>query len=456
MIENLNIHFDEALPRAVAAVRRVLPELPGAAVRFIRDVQGYVFVVVPDDVLDERLDSLRTELRATLGRYTPPLDEAALRFADTLEGDGLGSVRALVQIMPGDWPAYVIEHWLSGLDWLGTVHPVEAGGARRVTFYSLKGGVGRSTALMLWARHLVNALGKRVIVVDLDLEAPGIGSQLLDDDELPRFGVVDWLADSLVGAQDAERMRDLLAPSPLGVGRRLLVVPAAGTECRKHPHSYIAKLARVYAGGASGGDGSGFAQSVNALLALLEVQYQPDVILLDSRAGLHETAAAALLHLDAQLLLFAADLHGTWEGYRFLLSHLGQVAQGARSHALAAQLERGHGEVDPDWRYRFKMVHAKAQPLRSAGQDFVAHSYEMWLDTLYDEERANEVDLDAFAFDRDDEAAPHHSFRIQYNSAFERIDLKGRADDLDDEAIGDAFGRFFDQLGAWVFDSPNS
>jgi MinD-like ATPase involved in chromosome partitioning or flagellar assembly len=42
-----------------------------------------------------------------------------------------------------------------------------------VTFYSFKGGVGRTTALAACAWQLARA-GKRVAIIDLDLEAPGI------------------------------------------------------------------------------------------------------------------------------------------------------------------------------------------------------------------------------------------------------------------------------------------
>ncbi|MBK9647584.1 MAG: P-loop NTPase [Deltaproteobacteria bacterium] len=44
-----------------------------------------------------------------------------------------------------------------------------------VAFYSFKGGVGRSTLVGIMAWQLAR-LGKRVVCVDLDVEAPGLGS----------------------------------------------------------------------------------------------------------------------------------------------------------------------------------------------------------------------------------------------------------------------------------------
>ncbi|MBK9032247.1 MAG: P-loop NTPase [Myxococcales bacterium] len=51
------------------------------------------------------------------------------------------------------------------------------------TFYSLRGGVGRSTALAYTA-HILASRGKRVVCVDLDLEAPGLAALFGREDEV--------------------------------------------------------------------------------------------------------------------------------------------------------------------------------------------------------------------------------------------------------------------------------
>lgn len=60
------------------------------------------------------------------------------------------------------------------------------------TFYSYKGGVGRSMALLNTAYALVGR-GRHVLIVDFDLEAPGVSGFLL------RNGELDQAADSEVG-----------------------------------------------------------------------------------------------------------------------------------------------------------------------------------------------------------------------------------------------------------------
>lgn len=64
------------------------------------------------------------------------------------------------------------------------------------TFYSFKGGVGRTLALVNAAIELVNR-GKRVLIVDFDLEAPGLGSFSLLQPPKATFGIVDYVTEFL-------------------------------------------------------------------------------------------------------------------------------------------------------------------------------------------------------------------------------------------------------------------
>ena len=65
-----------------------------------------------------------------------------------------------------------------------------------VTFYSFKGGVGRSMALMNCAAKLVQEK-KSVLVVDFDLEAPGLDTFKLNKPRRKLKGIVDYITDYL-------------------------------------------------------------------------------------------------------------------------------------------------------------------------------------------------------------------------------------------------------------------
>lgn len=63
-----------------------------------------------------------------------------------------------------------------------------------VTFYSFKGDVGRSTSLALVANILANR-GYRIVMIDFDLEAPGLSfAHPIDDvSEIKTYGVLDYI-----------------------------------------------------------------------------------------------------------------------------------------------------------------------------------------------------------------------------------------------------------------------
>src|SRR5579871_890684 len=63
-----------------------------------------------------------------------------------------------------------------------------------ITFYSFKGGVGRTMALVNVAAQLAD-MGRKVLVVDFDLEAPGLETfERLRPPE-PRPGLVEYVTD---------------------------------------------------------------------------------------------------------------------------------------------------------------------------------------------------------------------------------------------------------------------
>ena len=68
----------------------------------------------------------------------------------------------------------------------------------------------------------------------------------------------------------------------------------------------------------SGGD---FAERLSRLLHALEKQEKPDIVLLDSRAGMHDIAAITITQLNAYALLFAINTPQTWGAYRLLFQH---------------------------------------------------------------------------------------------------------------------------------------
>src|SRR5262249_9097919 len=160
--------------------------------------------------------------------------------------------------------------------------------------------------------------------IDLDLEAPGLGSLLVDD--LPAYGMVDWLVEALLASPGQDLLDDCLAFSPVADDAEgvVQVLPAFGAE----PRDDVAQGGRAYLPGlAPNGGEIGLPERINHLVAALaKRQDPPDVVLLDSRAGLHDIGAAVVTQLGAEVFLFARDEPQSWRAYELLFEHLSRSA----------------------------------------------------------------------------------------------------------------------------------
>ena len=149
--------------------------------------------------------------------------------------------------------------------------------------------MGRSTAVAVAAADLAHR-GSNVLVLDLDLEAPGQGSLLLDTDRLPDYGVVDWFSWGAIGIDTTAVVQDMIGGSPFTTGSGIVdVVPAVGRRASVRSASYLSKLARAYTPGAAAGRlvQKSFTDKVELLLTDLIGNRSYDIVLIDVRAGLH-------------------------------------------------------------------------------------------------------------------------------------------------------------------------
>ena len=181
------------------------------------------------------------------------------------------------------------------------------GGTRFVTFYSYKGGVGRSMALANVASWLVTGARRRVLAIDFDLEAPGLAyyfarSGLLDVDATEAPGLVELLTEYRVTGAVPDVSRYVIqGPEQLG-GGRLDFLPA-GAHRRRGYGDDLAALdwTALYE------SGFGFELMEHLRVAIVD-GYQPDLVLLDSRTGLHGIGAIATQQLpDVVVLLFSLN-----------------------------------------------------------------------------------------------------------------------------------------------------
>lgn len=393
------ILFHEALGKVIEFVEENYAVLGNEPV-LIRDVYGRISVILQSKKKKQH-QKLAKQLFDILGNYAYAEDGIFIYSED------LAAVSSLINspdkmLIPGkSQPIYLLDRQITGQDWLR--QPIQSQGEHppRATLFGIKGGVGRSTALAIWAWHLAN-LGKKVLVVDLDLESPGIGQILLPQERLPDFGVVDWLVEQAVGQADDGLLLDMVASSPLAAATEgtVRVVPTAGSK----EQDYLAKLSRVYLDIHQDSKVLDFAHRLAHMLQQLEAREKPDVVLLDSRAGIHDIAAIAITRLTNMAFLFAVNTPQTWQAYRHLLRHW----QKWNVNLMA-------------FRQNLKMV-AGMVP-ETERMDYLTRcresAYSLFLETIYEETAAE--DLDTFNFDLNDDAAPHFPLEILWNRAFQEF-----------------------------------
>jgi tetratricopeptide (TPR) repeat protein len=165
-----------------------------------------------------------------------------------------------------------------------------------VTFYSYKGGVGRTLALVNTAARLASK-GKRVFILDFDLEAPGIDAFAWFQDENPRPGIVEYVSSFTDDGKvdPLEQYVSEVSPSKAAPGKIFFM--GAGRK----DENYQFLLSRL--------DWKHFYKQqegflfVENLKSTIESKYAPDYVLVDSRTGLTDVSGICTLQFPNLVVL---------------------------------------------------------------------------------------------------------------------------------------------------------
>lgn len=348
--------FDDVLPTLVRTCETTAGFDTLKRCCVVRDLSGRVRLVLDpaSKTMPVDVDALTNALkRALRGYFVPPCwsTTASRKDEARLAGEIFDGNRAIAwqpeyedprtgqktTVTDGRWHKF--ERRLSKQEWLESQIPIAppwplGDKAAIVTFYSFKGGVGRTTTLVACAWQLARA-GHRVIVIDLDLEAPGVGSVL--GAKSPR-GVVDFLVDELAtGKADLDECHT--TADALGEdGDRVLVVPAGTLNA-----GYLEKLGRLdFIGASSSGSQSPIERALTVLLKKLAALKFSDgqranYIFIDARAGLHDLAGLSLHRLAHVDILAGRGNEQSYAGLELSFSTLVQRKGGQNVECILVQ-----------------------------------------------------------------------------------------------------------------------
>jgi MinD-like ATPase involved in chromosome partitioning or flagellar assembly len=263
-----------------------------------------------------------------------------------------------------------------------------------IAFYSFKGGVGRTTALGSFAIQRAR-IGETVVVIDLDLDAPGVGT-LLDSgtpDTEEQFGIVDYLIELPINPQLnlSDYYHLCLSATVRG---QIFVFPAGRMDA-----DYLVMLARLDLEPASD-------SAKHPLLQMLDharKELTPDWILLDCRAGLSEASGFALSGLANLTVLLGTTSTQSWQGLRLVIERLG-----------AQRVERGLPQAE--CLVVQTMTPENPETAESARSTFRTEAENIFKEAYYAEDPSDEDD-DTFWYVRDMESedAPHQPSVLYYS-----------------------------------------
>lgn len=191
----------------------------------------------------------------------------------------------------------------------------EPGEPQTITFYSFKGGVGRTTALthVAW---ILAMWGRKVVAVDLNLEAPGL-STAFNLAPKPKYGIVDYF-------YERSYLPEGLAPS-ISVSQifgevkitdatgRLFVVPAGDLNL-----DYLSKVDDLRA--------TTITETGENLWSIfnreIQEQLKPDIILVDSQSGINQWGTLSLFQAADNVIIFLFPNEQNQQGIDLVLQPL--------------------------------------------------------------------------------------------------------------------------------------
>ncbi len=178
------------------------------------------------------------------------------------------------------------------------------GSMRTITFYSYKGGVGRTLAAANFAVYLAK-LGLKTVVIDFDLEAPGIDAKFpLLKVPAEQKGILDYILNYQLNNEDPGSVKQICLQVPiesLDNTLPLWLIPA-GQYLSEEYYRKLSQLDWSFIFSEER-DGVAFFQQ---FLAHIKQELKADFVIIDSRTGITEIAGLCTQQLADEVVMLSS------------------------------------------------------------------------------------------------------------------------------------------------------
>ena len=221
------------------------------------------------------------------------------------------------------------------------------------------------TTAMVGVGLLLAQEGKHVVLVNTDIEAPGLSSLFFPENAINR-GTLDCFLENRIGA--AGKISDYTLSYDVNTvvdqaSGSLTVIPAGRVD-----ENYLSKLARI---DFQGYQPNSLSESLKSLLEDIDKAYpDTDYILLDARAGFHDLGGVTLGRIPHGDVLFGSHSDPSWSGIQQAVRYAGRV-QGEEDEKMFLIMAASMSESRFSERYSGYL------------ESFLRRSYEVFLECYY-------------------------------------------------------------------------
>ncbi len=212
-----------------------------------------------------------------------------------------------------------------------------------VTFYSYKGGMGRSTTLAAFATYCAavnlengktNKKSLKTVIIDCDFEAPGFTNYFL---EVPyainqRNGVIEYLTDKTLGLEvDIRKYIWEVSKEFAGAGE-IFVMPAGNLNTEQNNDDFLENDLGHYLEGLARLDLSSpqfIIKQFRSLIDDLHKTINPDIILIDSRTGFNDVFGITAFGLSKLVVGFFGNNVQSYPGLHLFLNLVSKMKNGS-------------------------------------------------------------------------------------------------------------------------------